>query len=251
MKIALGQLNPLVGDISGNVEKIADAIARSAKSGADLVVFAELSVTGYPPRDLLRKEQFVRDNVEAINTLAAKCTNITALVGFVRPVAEAGEARLQNAAAVLAEGRIQHVHIKTFSPSYDVFDESRYFRSGPKPQCIEIAHRKVGVTICEDLRDTTALSEQSPEIIINMSASPFEMHKGPEREELLKHRARRSGATIVYINQVGGNDELVFDSQRAEVLLCRIHYANPAVPHVRTRLSNPSSALSWHSPLSA
>jgi len=230
MRIALGQLNPIVGNIAGNVEKIGETIARSADARADLVVFGELSVTGYPPRDLLRKEHFVRDSVEGINTLAAQCTDIAALVGYVRPVEGEAASGLENAAALLYGGRVQDVHVKTLLPTYDVFDESRYFRAGAGPRCGEIADRKIGVTICEDLWDPEALdgrgysrdpiaelTEQSPEIIINMSASPFEMHKRSKREELFVRQAKRTGATIVWVNQVGGNDELIFDGSSCAI----------------------------------
>ncbi len=224
MRIALGQLNPIVGDISGNAKRISDCIARAVDAGADLVVFGELSVVGYPPRDLLRKRQFVADSVAAVEALAGHCRDIAALVGFVRPTpGESGRA-IQNAAALLADGEIKHVHVKSLLPTYDVFDETRYFQVGPKPKCVEIAGCKVGISICEDIWDAVALgrelygtdpiamlSEQGARIVVNMAASPFQSGKAARREELFKRQADRSGATIVYVNQVGGNDELVFD----------------------------------------
>jgi len=224
MKIALAQLDPIVGDLAGNTAMIAQAIGRAERAGADLVVFAELSVTGYPPRDLLGKEQFVADTVAAVDSLAERCKTVAALVGFVRP-SPAGTGRpLQNAAALLADGRVASVHVKTLLPTYDVFDETRYFAPGGRAECITIAGTKIGLSICEDLWDpqalgrelypldpVAALAKAGAEIIVNMAASPFEIDKPRRREELFKRQASRSAATVVYVNQVGGNDELVFD----------------------------------------
>ncbi len=224
MKIALAQLDPVVGDISGNTARMGDAIDRAAAGGCDLVVFAELSVIGYPPRDLLRKERLVADSVAAVEDLARRCTKVAALAGFVRP-APSGQGRpLQNAAALLADGEVQSVHVKTLLPTYDVFDETRYFEPGERPNCIELAARRIGVSICEDLWDAAALGRklygQDPvarlaadgaEIIINMAASPYQLGKAALREGLFARQAARSQATIVYVNQVGGNDELIFD----------------------------------------
>ena len=224
MRIALAQLNPIVGDIAGNSEKIACAIDRAAEAAADLVVFAELSVIGYPPRDLLRKERFISDNLAAVDALARRCTRIAALVGFVRPTPGRRGRPLQNAAALLAEGEIRNVHVKTLLPTYDVFDETRYFEPAPQPGSIELAGARIGVTVCEDIWDAVSLGRrlygQDPierlkahgaELIVNMAASPYQMAKAELREDLFKRQAARSGATIVYVNQVGGNDELVFD----------------------------------------
>ena len=224
MKVALGQLNPTVGDIRGNTAKIADCIERAKRSGADLVVFGELSVLGYPPRDLLRKERFVTASVEAVQSLAQHCKGIAALVGFARPTPGGAGRPLQNAAALLAGGEVRDVRVKTLLPTYDVFDETRYFQPAKSTEIIEFAGHKIALSICEDLWDTAALGrqlygkdpiaeiiEQGPEIIINMAASPFELSKAAKREELFKRQAVRSGAQIVYVNQVGGNDELIFD----------------------------------------
>jgi len=224
MKIALAQFNPVVGDIAGNTVKLARNIDCARQGGADLVVFSELSVVGYPPRDLLRKEQFIADNVAAVKNLAQRCKGIAALVGFAQP-APAGTGRpLQNAAALLADGQVRQVHVKTLLPTYDVFDETRYFQPGPAAQCVEVAGRKVGLSVCEDLWDAVALGrqlygidpidqlmQQDAKVIINMAASPYQMGKAQLREDLFSRQAVRSGAAIVYVNQVGGNDELIFD----------------------------------------
>jgi len=224
MKIALAQLNPVVGDIAGNTARMAEAIDRAAEEGVELVVFSELSVVGYPPRDLLRKEAFVAAASAAVEQLAARCTRTAALVGFVRPAPSDSGRPLQNAAALLADGTVRHVHVKTLLPTYDVFDETRYFQPGETPKCIELCGRQLGVSICEDIWDPQALGRElydsdpidqlrqaGAEIIINMAASPFEVGKSALREQMLTRRAKQCGATIVFVNQVGGNDELIFD----------------------------------------
>ena len=230
MKIALAQFNPIVGDIRGNVVRMSGFIDRAKASGAGLVVFGELSVVGYPPRDLLKKDGFVADSVAAVEKLAERCTGITALVGFVRPTPDSAGRPLQNAAAVLSGGRVESVHVKTLLPTYDVFDETRYFEPGKRPGCIEINGRRIGLSICEDLWDADALGRelygQDPmamlasdgaEMIINMSASPYEQGKAKTREELFTRQASRCGLPILYVNQVGGNDELVFDGTSCAV----------------------------------
>jgi NAD+ synthase (glutamine-hydrolysing) len=224
VKIALAQLDPVVGDISGNAARIGGAIDRAAESGCDLAVFAELSVVGYPPRDLLRKERFVADSVAAVEDLARRCRNVAALVGFVRPTPSGRGRPLQNAAALLAEGRVRSVHVKTLLPTYDVFDETRYFQPDEKPSCIDLADRRIGLSICEDLWDAAALGRDlygddpvgrlaadGAEIIVNMAASPYQLGKAALREGLFARQAARSAAAILYVNQVGGNDELIFD----------------------------------------
>ncbi len=151
MKIALAQYNPIVGDIAGNSARMAELISQAATQGADLVVFGELSVIGYPPRDLLRKERFVAETLHAVEKLAACCTEIAALVGYVRPT-PGGEGRgLQNVAALLVGGKIEHVHVKALLPTYDVFDETRYYDAADKPQCITPDGVKIGLSICEQL----------------------------------------------------------------------------------------------------
>jgi NAD+ synthase (glutamine-hydrolysing) len=224
MKIALAQTNPTVGDIAGNSAKIAEAIERAQAAGARLVVFPELSVTGYPPRDLLRKEQFIADNLAAAEALARRCTKIAALVGYVRPTPKGTGRPLQNVAGLLEGGRIRHVHVKSLLPTYDVFDETRYFQPGPSAQCVEVAGCTLGLSICEDLWDAVALGRElygrepiaeltaaGAQVIVNMAASPYQMGKAAQREDLFARQAARSRSPLVYVNQVGGNDELIFD----------------------------------------
>ncbi|MFP4106617.1 MAG: NAD+ synthase [Phycisphaerae bacterium] len=225
MRIALAQYNPTVGDIPGNCARIEEMINEARSQHTDLVVFGELSVVGYPPRDLLAKEEFVAETEAAVEDMAARCRGISALVGYVRRNPEQQGRPLQNVAALLEEGRVKHVHVKTLLPTYDVFDETRYFEPGEKdPQCIEVADTRLGLSICEDMWDAEALGRafygtdpietldrQGADIIINMAASPFHVGKAAVREDLFSRQARRFGKPIVYVNQVGGNDELVFD----------------------------------------
>lgn len=224
MKVALAQINPIVGDIAGNLEKAKRFCAQAARAGAQLVVFPELSICGYPPRDLLAKERFVADSVAAVEQLADSCRSVAALVGFVRPAPGAEGQPLQNAAALLADGQIRDVHIKRLLPTYDVFDETRYFQPGGDSGCVEVAGIRVGVSICEDLWDAEGIGRQlydadpigqlsaaGAEIIVNMAASPYQTHKPAKRREVFSRQAQRAGAPILYCNQVGGNDELIFD----------------------------------------
>jgi len=200
------------------------AIEQAAAAGAQLVVFSELSIVGYPPRDLLRKRRFVADNVAAVEHLATKCVSIAALVGFVRPTPGVQGRPLQNCAAFLADGQIKHIHAKSLLPTYDVFDESRYFEPGESASALELGGRRLGVSICEDLWDHQSLGRQlyvddpiaqlmglGVKVIVNMAASPYQMGKQDVKEQLFARQAQRAGAAIVYVNQVGGNDELIFD----------------------------------------
>ena len=224
MKIALAQINPTVGDIAGNSGKMADCIARAERAGAELVVFSELSLPGYPPRDLLSRGSFISASVDAVEALAKRCRGIAALVGFAGPAADSPGRPLENAAALLSGGAVAGIHVKTLLPTYDVFDETRYFRPGPTPKPLTLSGRRIGVSICEDLWDRPALGaalyqsdpiahlrDAGAEIIINMSASPFQLGKSGIRENLIRRQAERTKTPIIYVNQVGGNDELIFD----------------------------------------
>ena len=224
MKIALAQINPVVGDLAGNVAKHLRCIGQAREQGAELVVFGELSLMGYPPRDLLSRPEFIEASARAVAEVAKACTDVAALVGFARPADGSPGRPLENAAALLAGGAVAAVQAKTLLPSYDVFDETRYFRRGPKIHPLSLRGRPLGVTICEDLWDqpalgrslyetdpVAALKQAGAEVIVNMSASPFTRGKVRTRQELIVRQARRAGVPIVYVNQVGGNDELIFD----------------------------------------
>ncbi len=225
MKLALAQINPVVGDITGNTDKILQSDEQARSANAALVIFPELSVMGYPPRDLLLKPRFVESNMRAVQRIAAACTGIAALVGFVEPNHDAVGRRLRNAVAYCADGRVQQVRYKSLLPTYDVFDEQRYFEPGPDIALIEHAGQPIGVSICEDLwndeqligrriyhRDPiTMLAEAGAKLMINISASPFERNKQPFRMRLFAGHAQKHGVPLVFVNQVGGNDELIFD----------------------------------------
>jgi NAD+ synthase (glutamine-hydrolysing) len=228
MRIALAQINPTVGDIARNVRKHVEFIDRAKASGAQLVVFPELSITGYPPKDLLLKGQFVADNLRAVQTIASRVSGIDAIVGYAERNTQPIGRPLYNAVAVLRDGKIVSRHFKTLLPTYDVFDESRYFEPGPKDETenlVRIGDVTVGQSICEDLWNdeqliARRLYHQNPiadliaagaELLVNCSASPYVVNKHQFRIELFGAQAKRFGKPIVYVNQVGGNDELVFD----------------------------------------
>jgi NAD+ synthetase len=228
MRIALAQINPTVGDIAGNLRKHLDFISRAKQGGANLVVFPELSIIGYPPKDLMLKGQFVADNLRAVQVLASRVSGIDAIVGYAERNLQPIGRPLHNAVAVLRDGKIVSRHFKTLLPTYDVFDESRYFEPGPKDEhenLVRIGDMTVGQSICEDLWNdeqliARRLYHQNPiadlisagaELLVNCSASPFVVSKHDFRLELFGAQAKHFGKPIVYVNQVGGNDELVFD----------------------------------------
>ena len=228
MKIALAQTNPTIGDIDANADDIGAAIERAGEQGARLVVLPELSVIGYPPKDLLLKPSVIDHCTEAVQRLAQRCTDVAAIIGYPQLSDQSTGRHLYNAAAFCCDGRIVHRHVKSLLPTYDVFDETRYFEPAPDAQAhqpIEYDGVKLGITICEDLwndqqfasrrlyhRDPVrALADAGAQVIINCSASPFVVGKHALRLELFARATRQHGLSLVYCNQVGGNDELVFD----------------------------------------
>ena len=227
MKIALAQLNPTVGDIEGNRRRILDAYSKAAAMGADLVVTPELSLVGYPPRDLLLKPRFVADNLAAFERLVGEVGRAGLLVGFVDRSVGTHGLPLHNAAALVAEGHVLAKKHKALLPMYDVFDELRYFEPGRGAHVVEFAGMKLGLSICEDIwtQETTAgpasrsyngnpiaeLVQAGADLLVNMSASPFEIRKFAQRGDLVRTQARKYRRPVVCVNQVGGNDELVFD----------------------------------------
>jgi NAD+ synthetase len=230
MKIAAAQINPTVGDIAGNVDKILTHIGRAKELGAQLVVFPELSLTGYPPRDLLERSSFVEANINALGELAPKVRDIAALVGFVEKNLSAEGQPLYNAAALLDQGEIAYVTFKSLLPTYDVFDETRYFEPAAGAAPLKIGGQKVAVTLCEDIwneelagprryaRDPLAeMAKKKFQLILNMSASPWSVGKDRVRLELLKSHAKTYNVPVICVNQVGGNDELVFDGNSVAV----------------------------------
>lgn len=213
LRVALAQLNPTVGDLDGNLEQIIDAYGRADAAGCDVVAFPELSITGYPPEDLLLKPGFVGDNLEALSKFAARTGRCAAVIGFVDQRRD-----LHNAAAVCANGEVLGKYHKRVLPNTAVFDEARYFIPGYGSDPLElyvIGGVKVGISICEDIWSPSGpVAEQAAagaELNININASPFRQGKGMLRERMLATRATDSHCAVVYVNQVGGQDELVFD----------------------------------------
>jgi NAD+ synthase (glutamine-hydrolysing) len=210
MRLALSQLNCVVGDLRGNAEKIAAQIAEAREQGAQLVLFPELAVTGYPPEDLLFKEHFLREARASLDRLAALCTGIVAVIGFPER-----DDDVYNAAAVCADGRVQGVYRKMRLPNYGVFDELRYFQAGTEPMVVEVDGVPVGLTICEDVwMPGTPLSDEAlagARLVVNISASPYHAGKAMQRERMLAQRARDGLVAVAFCALVGGQDELVFD----------------------------------------
>jgi predicted amidohydrolase len=211
-RVALAQLNPTVGALDANLVAALDAYRRAAEQGCDLVAFGELSLTGYPPEDLLLKPRFVADQRAALERFASATGACAAVVGFVD---ERGGV-LFNAAALCVDGEVAGTYHKRLLPNYAVFDEVRYFEPGTGELApFEVAGHRIGITICEDMWSAdgphVALAAGGAEIIININGSPYHLDKDVEREAMVAERARSIKAPIVYVNQVGGQDELVFD----------------------------------------
>jgi NAD+ synthase (glutamine-hydrolysing) len=216
LRIGLAQINPVVGDLAGNVEMILDVYDRARAQGCDLVAFPELCISGYPPEDLVLKAGFVADNRTALQRCAEHTSDCVAVIGFVDVDSEG---RLFNAAAVCAGGAVCGKYNKELLPNYSVFDEERYFSSGQdvsgSPTLFWIGGHLVGVTVCEDIWSATgpvcSQAQAGAVFNVNINASPYHRGKIGEREQMLSERARENNCAIAYVNQVGGQDELVFD----------------------------------------
>jgi NAD+ synthase (glutamine-hydrolysing) len=210
LRLALAQLDLVVGDLDGNATKIADAIGESRDVGADLVVLPELAVSGYPPEDLLLRPGFLRATHRALDEIARASTGIVALVGT--PWLDRD---LANACAVCADGAVRTIYRKHFLPNYGVFDEHRYFAEGRNLVLLRFGDAYAGITICEDVWQpglpATDLALAGAQLLVNLSASPFHVGKAEEREEMLVTRARDTSSYLAFCNLVGGQDELVFD----------------------------------------
>jgi NAD+ synthase (glutamine-hydrolysing) len=227
MKLALLQLNPTVGDLTGNADLIASAVRR-VNADVDLAVTSELALLGYPPRDLLLNEDFIKRSWDVLEGLAQELKGaVPVLVGLAEPnPADVGRP-LFNSAALLRQGNVVRTFHKTLLPTYDVFDEDRYFEPACKPQILEIGEARLGISICEDIwndRDfwrrrryhtdpIEELVKSGVKAVINLSASPFTAGKQIHREAMLASMARKYEVPFVYVNQVGGNDDLVFDGR--------------------------------------
>jgi NAD+ synthase (glutamine-hydrolysing) len=211
MRIALGQIDSVLGDLDGNVEKMADWTREAADAGADLICFPELAITGYPPEDLVLREAFIDDNLEALDELAERTSALCAvLTGFV----DRSSRGLHNAAALLRGGRVEARYHKHKLPNYGVFDEARYFVPGEEGCTLRVAGSELGITVCEDAwRPGPPFDSYAGrvQVIPNINGSPFHRRKSRERLDVCAARARETGAWIIYVNCVGGQDELVFD----------------------------------------
>ena len=225
MKIALAQINTTVGDLAGNEAKVLAAYRRGVDAGVEMVMFPELTITGYPPRDLLHKKSFIAQNLAVLDRLGAASGQVGMLVGFVGENKTKPGRELSNCVALLQNGRVAETRIKSLLPTYDVFDEDRYFEPATENKPVEFDGRKLGLTICEDIwndedfwperryrhNPPVELAAAGAGILFNVSASPWSLGKEETRHQMLRSMALKAKRPVVFCNQVGGNDELVFD----------------------------------------
>lgn len=224
MKIALAQINYLIGDFEGNQEKILAAIGKAVAEKADLIVFAELAIGGYPAKDLLRNAVFIAQCQKSLQQIAAHCQEIDCIIGAPVPNLEREGKRLFNAAVYISKGHIVSTYHKSLLPDYDVFDEYRHFEPNPHPRCIEIQGLKVALTVCEDLWDDDQqnsyvgdlmqdLAQERPDLIINIAASPFSYKHFEKRIQVLQRNILKANAPLIYVNQVGAHMDIIFDGR--------------------------------------
>ena len=260
MKIGFAQINPTVGDLRGNCELITHAYERLAAAGAELVLTPELAITGYPPQDLVLKSRFVPENLELLERLHARVGDAALLMGFVDRNEGRGKP-FRNAAALLERGKPIRKTYKSLLPTYDVFDEERYFQPAESVEPFVVHGKKIGVTICEDIwtehylprplydcEPVRSLVEQGAEIIVNLSSSPFSLHKPAIRFEMVAGLARAHQRPICYCNLVGGNDQLVFDGNSFAVNSTGNVIAQLAAFHEDERVvdTDSSSVIEFH-----
>lgn len=229
MKVALAQLNYIIGDFEGNADKIIRNIEKAKVGGADLVIFSELSVTGYYPHDLLEKKEFISKAEDKVKKIAGHCAGIAAIIGAPRINESERGKKLFNSAYFLADGRIISIHNKTLLPTYDIFDEYRHFEPNSDFKIAEYKGEKIAITICEDLWDEQPTANEfakdklykvspveellklSPAFVVNISASPFSYNQESWRKDVLVLKAKKYGLPVLYINQTGAQTELIFD----------------------------------------
>ena len=221
MKIGVAQINSIVGDLDGNLNKIIQAYKSLCEEGSELIVFPELCICGYPPRDLLQKEQFGEDCRKTLEYFAKQTGSCPALIGFPHRSGKKGKEPFFNAVALCSDKDVRQYFHKQLLPTYDVFDEDRYFSRGSLPAEFNHLGKKIAVTICEDIWNASLdihtsdplekITESRPDLLINLSASPWHIKKQTQREVLLKKVSQRVECPVVYVNAVGGNDELIFD----------------------------------------
>src|SRR4051794_1201171 len=260
MRLALCQMNATVGDIAGNAERIREGRRGAAAAGAELVLFPELALTGYPPEDLLLREDFLTRAAAALQELASEAGGPVAVVGFPERAED-----VYNAAAVLAEGRVHAIYRKVYLPNYGVFDEQRYFQAGSAGADIDLGAARVGLTVCEDIWEPgPPASEEAlagATLIVNISASPYHAGKGLERERMFAQRARDNLACVAFCALVGGQDELIFDGHsfvmdhtgqtiaraaqfREELLVCDVDLEAAAAARLRDGSHRPAARRS-------
>jgi NAD+ synthase (glutamine-hydrolysing) len=225
MKITLAQLNPTIGDFSGNERKIVQAIEAAKNSGSDLILFSELVICGYPPEDLLLHRDFIEQAEKTLNNILPSTKGIVAIIGLPRRNNDKGEKPLHNSAALIKDGKLIGYQDKMLLPTYDVFDEKRYFESGSEFKIYEIFGKKVAITICEDLwhhselvnetryqiDPVTLIKELKADLVLNLSASPYNQQKYNARLKVVQKAAKTLNAPLILVNQVGGNDSILFD----------------------------------------
>src|SRR5438094_7586926 len=260
MRLALCQMNATVGDIAGNAERIREGRRGAAAAGAELVLFPELALTGYPPEDLLLREDFLTRAAAALQELASEAGGPVAVVGFPERAED-----VYNAAAVLAGGRVHAIYRKVYLPNYGVFDEQRYLQAGSAGADIDLGAARVGLTVCEDIWEPgPPASEEAlagATLIVNIPASPYHAGKGLERERMFAQRARDNLACVAFCALVGGQDELLFDGHscvvdhtgetiaraaqfREELLVCDVDLAAAAAARLRDASHRPAARRS-------
>jgi NAD+ synthase (glutamine-hydrolysing) len=271
VRLALCQLNATVGDISGNAERIGEGMRAAAEQGAELVLFPELALTGYPPEDLLLKAHFLADAATALAGLATQARGIIAVVGFPERAED-----VFNSAAVLADGAVHAIYRKVYLPNYGVFDEQRYFQAGPAGAVIDVGSasspqgERIGLTVCEDMWEpgppASDEAHAGATLILNISASPYHAGKGAERERMFAQRARDNVACVAFCALVGGQDELVFDGHscvidhngvtvaraaqfREQLLVCDVDLQAAAAARLRDPSQRPAARRSQQSAL--
>jgi len=212
VKIAIGQINTTVGDLKGNKNKILSCVEAASRKDAELIVFPELSITGYPPEDLLLKPYFIKENIKCLKEIAGQIRDIVAVLGFV----DEKNGSIYNSAAIIHNKKIVYVYHKMHLPNYGVFDEKRYFKPGTDSKLIKIKDMRFSVNICEDMwvKDER-LKVKGAQFLVNISASPYHTDKIKEREKIIGDKAKKLKMPVVYCNLVGGQDELVFDGRSA------------------------------------
>ncbi len=260
MRLALCQLNPTVGDIAGNTDLVIEGLRAAEDAGAELVLFPELVLTGYPPEDLLLKEHFLADARTALMEVAAATRGIVAVVGFPERAED-----VYNAAAVLHAGAVHAIYRKVYLPNYGVFDEQRYFQAGASGAVMDVGSHRVGLTVCEDIWEPGPPASDEAlagaTLILNISASPYHAGKGMQRERMFAQRARDNIACVAFCGLVGGQDELLFDGHscvldhngrtiaraaqfREQVLVCEVDLDGAAAARLRDASHRPAARRS-------